>query len=435
MIFVKMGLKNTLNNWRHSIGAVLSVAIGYAALTLFNGYISVIQDMYEDNYRQRSMFGDVFIEKTDNGQRIDFENSKITTEEQDFIDDFFEENKNMIDVYSKFLIISGLANNGKTSSIFWGFAYDFEQGKKLREPTWLWNSKAGQPLDQLSEDSIMLGQNIGDAFGCRPEKEERLLTKVGGYDSTIRPFQCDKKSLQLTVTTDAGQVNAMKANVGALGGVGLRGIDSWYLMMSLQRAQQLYDTNNISHIRLRLKSPAQFDTFVSKFNASARQRNINLEAFDWREHVLARVYKRTMSLFMTFRDFVSIVILTISGMSVLNAIVKSVTERRREIGTLRSLGFRRSAIKSIFAIEGLIVGLVGSGLGAVVSLILSVIINHFEFIYYAGFLSDPVPFVIGTVPNLYLLSLVISCLIAVFAAYVASKRASVTEIPQLLAAT
>lgn len=435
MIFVKMGLKNTLNNWRHSIGAVLSVAIGYAALTLFNGYISVIQDMYEDNYRQRSMFGDVFIEKTDNGQRIDFENSKITTEEQDFIDDFFEKNKNMIDVYSKFLIISGLANNGKTSSIFWGFAYDFEQGKKLREPTWLWNSKAGQPLDQLSEDSIMLGQNIGDAFGCRPEKEERLLTKVGGYDSTIRPFQCDKKSLQLTVTTDAGQVNAMKANVGALGGVGLRGIDSWYLMMSLQRAQQLYDTNNISHIRLRLKSPAQFDTFVSKFNASARQRNINLEAFDWREHVLARVYKRTMSLFMTFRDFVSIVILTISGMSVLNAIVKSVTERRREIGTLRSLGFRRSAIKSIFAIEGLIVGLVGSGLGAVVSLILSVIINHFEFIYYAGFLSDPVPFVIGTVPNLYLLSLVISCLIAVFAAYVASKRASVSEIPQLLAAT
>lgn len=435
MIFVKMGLKNTLNNWRHSIGAVLSVAIGYASLTLFNGYISVIQDMYEDNYRQRSMFGDVFIEKTENGQRIDFENSKITPAEQGFIDDFFAKNNELIDVYSKFLIMSGLANNGKTSSIFWGFAYDFEQGKKLREPTWLWNSKAGQPLEQLSEDSVMLGQNIGDAFGCRPDKEERLLTKVGGYDSTIRPFQCDKKSIQLTVTTDAGQVNAMKATIGALGGVGLRGIDSWYIMMSLPRAQQLYDTPNISHIRLRLKNPDQFDTFVSRFNAAARQRNVHLEAFDWREHVLARVYKRTMSLFMTFRDFVSAVILTISGMSVLNAVVKSVTERRREIGTLRSLGFRRSAIKSIFAIEGLIVGLVGSGLGAVVSVILSVVINHFEFIYYAGFLSDPVPFVIGTVPNLYLLSLVISCLIAVFAAYVASKRASASDIPQLLAAT
>lgn len=435
MSFLKMGVKNTLNNWRHSIGAVLSVALGFASLTLFNGYISVIQDMYEDNYRQRSMFGDVFIEKTKNGSRIDFEDSKISPAEQTFISSFFEKHQNLVDTYSKFLIVSGLANNGKTSSIFWGFAYDFESGKKLREPTWNWNSKAGRPLDQLTDDSIMLGQDIGDAFGCKPEKEERLLTKVGGYLPIERAFNCDKKSLQLSVTTDAGQVNAMKFNVGALGGVGLRGIDSWYLMMSLQKAQQLFDTNNISHIRLRLKSPHQFETFTKKFNSEARKNNLELEAFDWREHVLARVYKRTMSLFLTFRNFVSAVILTISGMSVLNSIVKSVTERRREIGTLRSLGFRRSAIKSIFAVEGLIVGLVGSAVGAIASLILSVVINQFEFIYYAGFLSDPVPFVIGNVVELYLLSLTISCVIAVIASYIASKKAAMSEIPQLLAAT
>ena len=435
MSFLKMGAKNTLSNWRHSIGAVLSVAIGYASLTMFNGYISVIQDMYEDNYRQRSMFGDVFIEKTKGGSRIDFEDSKISLSEQSFIEAFFEKNKKDIDTYSNFLIISGLANNGKTSSIFWGFAYDFDRGKTLREPSWIWNSKAGRPLDQLTYDSIMLGQDIGDAFGCKPEKEVRLLTTVGGYSPVERKFNCDKKSLQLSVTTDAGQVNAMKFNVGALGGVGLRGIDSWYLMMSLKKAQQLFDTDTISHIRLRLKSTKQFDDFVAKFNSEARRNNLELEAFDWREHVLARVYKRTMSLFLTFRNFVSAVILTISGMSVLNSIVKSVTERRREIGTLRSLGFRRSAIKSIFAIEGLIVGLVGSAMGAVVSFIFSVFINQFEFIYYAGFLSEPVPFVIGNETKLYLISLCISCVISVIASYVASKKAAKSEIPQLLAAT
>lgn len=435
MSFLKMGLKNTLSNWRHSIGAVLSVAIGFTSLTLFNGYISVIQDMYEDNYRQRSMFGDVFIEKTKNGQRMDFEDSKITPSEQSFITTFFEQNPHYVDVYSRFLIISGLANNGKTSSIFWGFAYDFENGKKLREPTWIWNSKAGRPLDQLSDEAVMLGQEIGDAFGCRPEKEERLLTKVGGYEPVERLFSCDKKSLQLSVTTDAGQVNAMKVTVGALGGVGLRGIDSWYLMMSLPGAQRLFDTPNISHIRLRLKDSSQFDRFIAKFNSEAKKKNLELEAFDWREHVLARVYKRTMSLFLTFRNFVSTVILTISGMSVLNSIVKSVTERRREIGTLRSLGFRRSSIKTIFAIEGLVVGLVGSAFGTVASLILSWIINKFEFIYYAGFLSDPVPFVIGNVLQLYLLSLLISCVISVLASYFASKKAAMSEIPQLLAAT
>jgi len=89
----KMGVRNTLNNWRHSLGSMLSVAIGFAALTLFNGYISVVQDMYEDNYRQRSMFGDVMIEKSRNGKAIDFEDSRINEKEQQFIENFITENR------------------------------------------------------------------------------------------------------------------------------------------------------------------------------------------------------------------------------------------------------------------------------------------------------------------------------------------------------
>lgn len=434
MTTLRMGIRNTIHNWRHSLGAVLSVAIGFSALTLFNGYISVVQDMYEDNYRQRSMFGDLIIEKTKDDKIIDFEESKITPHEQKFIEDFMEDKKSSVDEYSRFLIISGLANNGKTSSIFWGFAYDLEKGRKLREPTWLWNSKAGQPLDLLSHDHVMLGQDIGDTFGCIVEKEERLLTKVGGYTPINRPFRCDRERLQLSITTESGQINAMNVKVGALGGVGLRGIDSWYLMMSLDRAQQLFDTQNISHLRVRLKKPEMFDYFVNSFNDAARAKNMDLRAFDWRDHILARVYKRTMSLFLVFRNLVSVVILTISGMSVLNAMVKSVNERRREIGTLRSLGFRQQRITAIFTIEGLVIGVIGSCIGGLVSSVLSIILNKIEFIYFAGFLSDPVPFIIGIVPYLYIISLGVLCSIAITTSFIASYRAVKTNIPTLLTA-
>jgi ABC-type lipoprotein release transport system permease subunit len=432
MSSLKMGIRNTLSNWRHSLGAILSVAIGFSALTLFNGYISVVQDMYEDNYRQRSMFGDVMIEKSENGKEIDFEESRINPAEQIFIANFFNENKDFLDEYVRFLIISGLANNGKTSSIFWGFGYDFEKGRKLREPTWVWNSKAGRPLDQQTFDTVMLGQDISDTFGCVVEKKERLLTKVGGYEPVDRPFKCERDKLQLSVTTESGQINAMNVKVGALGGVGLRGIDSWYLMMSLDRAQQLFDTQDISHMRVRLKDAKMFDAFVQRFNRAAREKNIELRAFDWRDHVIARVYKRTMGLFLMFRNLVTAVILTISGMSVLNAMVKSVNERRREIGTLRSLGFKQNRITRIFSTEGVVIGVIGSSLGSVFCIISSLILNKFEFIYFAGFLSDPVPFVIGLVPNLYLLSLVILCAIAATTAFFASYRAVKSSIPTLL---
>ncbi|MBM3381852.1 MAG: FtsX-like permease family protein [Betaproteobacteria bacterium] len=431
----KMGVRNTLNNWRHSLGSMLSVAIGFAALTLFNGYISVVQDMYEDNYRQRSMFGDVMIEKSRNGKAIDFEDSRINEKEQQFIENFITENRSLVDQHARFLIVSGFANNGKSSAIYWGFGYDLEKGRQLRDPTWPWNSKAGKPLDLQSEDAVMLGEDIGDTFGCVPERNERLLTKVGGYTAVERPFRCERPNLQLTVTTDSGQVNAMAVTIGALGGVGLRGIDSWYLMMSLPKAQALHDTRDISHIRLRLKDKKMFGTFVERFNSAASSAQLELRAFDWREHILARVYKRTMSLFLIFRDLVSAVILTISGMSVLNAMVKSVNERQREIGTLRSLGFRGSRIISIFTTEGVVIGLFGSAVGGALSVVASLFLNRVEFIYYAGFLSDPVPFVIGLVPRLYLYSLFILCSIAAIASFFAARRAVKISIPALLSST
>jgi putative ABC transport system permease protein len=434
MSSLKIGIRNTLKNWRHSLGAILSVAIGFSALTLFNGYISVVQDMYEDNYRQRSMFGDVMIEKSQDGGEIDFEESKISLSEQKFIADFFKEKQDQIDESARFLIVSGLANNGKTSSIFWGFAYDIEQGRRLREPTWTWNTKAGKPLDLQPAGALMLGDKIGETFGCLPEVKERLLTKVGGYSSIERPFRCERSQLQLSVTTEAGQINALTMKIGALGGVGLRGIDSWYLMMPLDKAQELFDTSNISHVRARLKDQNFFKQFVEDFNRSAKSNNLELRAFDWREHVLARVYKRTISLFLVFRNLVSGVILTISGMSVLNAMVKSVNERKREIGTLRSLGFLRRDIGRIFTTEGFLIGLLGCLLGSFCSVIMSLVINKIEFVYFAGFLSDPVPFLIGMVPQLYLLSLCILCALSTSTSLLAARRAVKDDIPQLLTA-
>lgn len=427
----KMGIRNIISNWRHSAGSILSVAIGFAALTLFNGYISKVEDLYEDNYRNRSMFGDVFIEKTKNGRPVDFEDSRISATEQKFLADFFA-SSGMVDAYVPILIVSGLANNGKTSSIFWGFAYDVESGKQMRLPTWPWNVRAGKPLDRLTPEHILIGENIADTLGCVGQSKEQVLTQVGGYAEREIPLNCERDKIQLNVTTNAGQANAMNMTIGALGGVGLRGIDSWYLMMDLKRAQQLYDTQDISHIRLRLRNAKDFNRFVEDFGAAARSAGLELRAFDWRDHILARVYQRTMSLFLTFRNLVSAVILTISGMSVLNAMVKSVNERRREIGTLRSLGFFRSDIRSIFTTEGILIGIAGSALGSIASILFALAVNEFKFIYYAGFLTDPVPVLIKTTPSLYFTSLFILCSIAAVTAFLAANRSVREPIPNLL---
>jgi putative ABC transport system permease protein len=53
----------------------------------------------------------------------------------------------------------------------------------------------------------------------------------------------------------------------------------------------------------------------------------------------------------------------------------SVFERTREIGTLLAIGMARSAIRTLFLLEGVLLGLIGSGVGAVLSLVLRAILN------------------------------------------------------------
>jgi putative ABC transport system permease protein len=55
-----------------------------------------------------------------------------------------------------------------------------------------------------------------------------------------------------------------------------------------------------------------------------------------------------------------------AGVGVVNAMLMSVRERTREIGTMRALGMRRSRVVRLFVLEGLALGTVSAAVGAVV---------------------------------------------------------------------
>jgi len=72
----------------------------------------------------------------------------------------------------------------------------------------------------------------------------------------------------------------------------------------------------------------------------------------------------TITLFMTAIGAIS---LLVAAVSIFNVMMMSVTERIKEIGILRAIGTRRSEIRRMFVYESLILGIIGSGIGAVVS--------------------------------------------------------------------
>ena len=71
----------------------------------------------------------------------------------------------------------------------------------------------------------------------------------------------------------------------------------------------------------------------------------------------------------TFTTVIGGISLIVAGVSILNIMLMSVTERIKEIGVLRSIGTQRGEVRRMFLYEALILGIIGSGIGGVLSLI------------------------------------------------------------------
>ena len=89
-----------------------------------------------------------------------------------------------------------------------------------------------------------------------------------------------------------------------------------------------------------------------------------------------------------YQYWMVIIALLVCGVGIVNSMLMSVTERYKEIGTMKCLGATNSSILEIFLMESLLLGLLGGVIGAFVGWLATVIIYgmqlSFENVFFAG---------------------------------------------------
>ncbi len=396
MFFWRIALRNVEKNWRHSISALLSLSASFVSLVLFDGYIADLKDMYEDSFRHRSMLGDLIVEKPEIHKKRGLANPwmfQITQQEQKDIEDFLKKQSSYVEERVRFLAFQASITNGSQSSIVMGRGIDTLEGEKVRGTNWSWNTTFGEPLHKSPvSNATIIGQGLAKKINCSWNEKDKVYAFKGGYEAVSRPFECSSLDIQISAMTEKSQLNAMDLNIVGLLDAGYRDIDDRYLVTDIPTAQALLDTTNVSMVTVMLKDSGKKTEFMNLFNQEINKKYPEIKIMPWAQHLAGETYLKTMELLAVFRNFVVIVILVISTLSVANTLIKIIKERSREIGTLRSIGFKVSEVVRMFFYETFLLSIIGSTIGIIIALITGSILNLAHIRNQAGMLSEPVLF-------------------------------------------
>ena len=414
--FAKISFRNILYAPRKSLLAILAVSACYFSLNIFQGYIAGSEIIFLDSYSQRSMLGDLVIRKSGIRHMLSMDPDDLVSEEEQAKIDAILQKIGGVDIKVRFLRVIGTLTNGSAQMIFTGSGVDVDQGIKMRQPHWGWNTLAGKPLEDNEAPKILVGQTLGNLLHCSPATKENFITGLGGYSAKERPMDCPNPKIQLQTATLNGQANAVEVEIIGLVDSMFRELDQRFIYIPLPVAQRLLDTKRISFYAIRLLPGTHEDEFLQQFREEAKVQGLNLTAHSWKQDEIGDFYHRTMDFLHVFRNFMVIVILSVALLSIFNTFYRSVQERIREIGVLRTLGFQLSHVRSLFLVETFFLSLFGIGIGAALSISVAFLFQRITLLYKIGLLTQPVPFLISMHP----LTMLWTALTVIFVAQLAA---------------
>ena len=243
----------------------------------------------------------------------------------------------------------GLATNGSRSVPFLGVGVDPGPEAAATRASELVVS--GKYLSGDGGDAIVLGTGLASALDVKPGDRVTLMA-----------------------TTPDGSLNAVDGIVEGLADVKFKELNDRYLAAGVPLVSRLLQSGEtVTKLVVFLKPGADETKAADRLEKSLAAAGFEVAVKRWQD--LAVFYGQVRLLYIGIFGFVGAVLVVIVILSAAIVMTMAVTERTREIGTLRALGTRPSGILKMFLAEGVVIAAAGCVAGTVIALVVRAILN------------------------------------------------------------
>jgi len=271
-------------------------------------------------------------------------------------------------------------------------------------------------LDDLiaGEFNIVLGGDLAQLLGISVGEKVVLLAPQG----------------QFTPTGVVPRIKQFK--VVGLFQIGMYEYDAGLALIHIDDAAKLYRMgDNVSGLRLKLDDLFDAPVMSAKLTQSLSQTDTSYFVTDWtQQHAnffkAVQLEKRVMFIILTL-------IVAVAAFNIVSTLVMAVTDKRADIAIMRTFGASPGSIMRIFMIQGALIGVIGTLMGAVfgvlIALNIDTIVPLLERIFHVQFLAKDV-YYISDLPSkvewldvftIVVMSFVLSMLATIYPSYKASK--------------
>jgi lipoprotein-releasing system permease protein len=158
--------------------------------------------------------------------------------------------------------------------------------------------------------------------------------------------------------------------------VGMFEYDSNLVITHIRSAQEFFDMkDSITGIEIRLK-----DIYRASSIREHLQSNLEFPLFvkDWMQMNRNLFSALKLEKFAMF--IILILIILVASFNIISTLIMNVIEKRREIAILKAMGATDNGIMSIFMLQGLIIGIIGTMIGIIGGYSLCYILNTYQII-------------------------------------------------------
>ena len=214
-------------------------------------------------------------------------------------------------------------------------------------------------------------------YGRYSSLDAKEFNVILGYElaRTLGVFVGD----QITLITPNGQITPggliprfKRFTVTAIFNTHMYEYDSSLILISLTNAQKLFKLGkDVSGVRLKVDDVMITQTIKEDLINKMPDNIIITDWIDQHKNYFAAVKleKKMMFIILTL-------IIAVAAFNLVSTLVMTVNDKRSDIAILRTMGATKSSIMKIFILQGGISGIIGTSLGAVIGVVLSINVGH-----------------------------------------------------------